>query len=226
MNNALVLLGHGDSASFNASLARAYDGAFRAAGGASTLVTLSDLSFDPVLRHGYRAPQPLEPDLDRLRGLFEAADHVAWVFPTHWASPPAIVRAVVDRLFLPGWAFRHEPGAALPARLLAGRSGRVITTMDSPAWWYALVHHRAIHGAFVKGTLDFVGFAPVETTVVYKTRTLTAEVRAAWIDRAADLARRDLVAVQRRGARGHHALEPRASDGGAAGRDGSAPRAL
>ena len=30
------------------------------------------------------------------REAFEAADHVAWFFPTYWASPPAIVRAVVD----------------------------------------------------------------------------------------------------------------------------------
>jgi putative NADPH-quinone reductase len=187
-----VLLGHGDPGSFNAALAGAYDAAFRAAGGSSTLVTLSALSFDPVLRRGFAGEQPLEPDLLRLRALFEAADHVAWVFPTYWASPPTIVRAVVDRLFLPGWAFRYEPQRALPTKLLAGRSARVITTMDSPSWWYSVWHHRAIHGAFVNGTLRFVGFDPVKTTPIYRTRALSEPERAARVAQMATLAREDL----------------------------------
>lgn len=191
MKNALVLLGHPDPGSFNAALARTYRGAFREAGGAATLVDLSTLSFDPVLRFGYRQEQRLEPDLARLRAQIEAADHVAWIFPTWWASPPAIVRAVVDRLFVPGWAFRYEPGAALPTRLLAGRTARVITTMDSPGWWYALMHHRAIHGAFVKGTLRFVGFQ-AEITTIHGTRALGVEARARWIGRVEEQARADL----------------------------------
>lgn len=197
MQNALVLLGHADPDSFNAALARAYTDAFRAAGGHATLVPLAELSFDPVLRRGFAAPQPLEPDLASLRARFEEADHVAWFFPTYWASPPAIVRAVVDRLFLPGWAFRYEPGKALPRQLLAGRSGRVVTTMDSPSWWYSLWHHRAIHGAFVNGTLRFVGFTPVRTTAIYGARHLDGASRAAWVERAGDLAREDATSPAR-----------------------------
>lgn len=208
MKNALVLLGHADPGSFNAALAGAYDRALREAGGSSTLVALSSLSFDPVLRHGFAGEQPLEPDLLRLRALFEAADHIAWVFPTYWASPPAIVRAVVDRLFLPGWAFRYEPNRALPTQLLAGRSGRVITTMDSPSWWYSVWHHRAIHGAFVNGTLRFVGFDPVKATPIYRTRALGETQRAAWVSRMAVLAREDLSRRVPRDAR--RLLEPSA----------------
>lgn len=192
---ALILLGHGDSTSFNAAIARAYAEAFTAAGGEATSVALAELRFDPVLRHGYSRPQELEPDLARLRAQIEAADHLVWVFPTHWASPPAIVRALVDRLFVPGWAFAYAPGKALPTGLLAGRSARVLTTMDSPSWWYFFWHSRAIHGAFVRATLRFVGLDPVETAVLFKTRARTAAERARWLERvrtmaAADLARR------------------------------------
>ncbi len=188
MPNALVLLGHADASSFNAALAGAYTDAFRATGGTATLVRLADLAFDPVLRHGHHEPQPLEPDLVALREAFEAADHVAWFFPTYWASPPAIVRAVVDRLFLPGWAFRYEKGKQLPLGLLAGRSARVVTTMDSPGFWYALSHNRAIHGAFVSGTLRFVGFAPVRTRTIYRLRDLDRPAREALLREMATLA--------------------------------------
>ena len=184
MTNALVLLGHADPTSFNARLARAYADGFAASGGAVELVTLSDLAFDPVLRHGFAGEQPLEPDLVRVRERFEWASQVTWVFPTYWASPPAIVKALVDRLFLPGWAFRYGD-KALPDGLLAGRAARVLTTMDSPAVWYALAHHRAIHGAFGRGTLSFVGFPPVNVNAIYGVRRATAPERERELARAA-----------------------------------------
>lgn len=181
MKKALILLGHADPASFNRAVATAYQEGFRAAGGEAALVTLSDLRFDPVLRQGFRGEQALEPDLLELRARIEAADHLVWVFPTYWVSPPAVVRALVDRLFLPGWAFAYRPGKALPEGLLAGRSSRVLTTMDSPSWWYALWHYRAIHGSFVNGTLRFVGLAPVKLSAFHATRTSTAAQRERWL---------------------------------------------
>lgn len=176
MTSALVLLGHPEPGSFNDRLARGYAEGFEAGGGRAEIVRLAELSFDPVLRHGYAAEQPLEPDLARLRAGIEAARQVTWVFPTYWAAPPAIVKAVVDRLFLPGWAFRYT-GRPLPEGLLRGRAARVITTMDSPAIWYALAHNRAIHGAFARGTLSFVGFAPVRVDAVYGARRLSEPAR-------------------------------------------------
>lgn len=188
MPRALVLLGHADPDSFNAALAAAYVAGFRTAGATADLVDLSALAFDPVLRHGHHQDQPLEPDLLALRAAFEAASHVAWFFPTYWASPPAVVRAVVDRLFLPGWAFRYEQGKALPLGLLKGRSARVVTTMDSPSWWYALSHNRSIHGAFVAGTLRFVGFGPIRTRAIYGLRGLGRPAREALLRDMATLA--------------------------------------
>lgn len=192
MQRTLVLLGHADPVSFNAKLAHAYARALRRGGGSAETVTLSELSFDPVLRHGYAQPQPLEPDLVALRAKIEAADHLAWFFPTYWASPPAIVRAVCDRLLLPGWAFRFDRGASVPTGLLAGRSARVVITMDSPGWWYALAHHRAIHGSFVTGTLSFVGLAPIRTTTVTAMRTRSEPERARLVASMSRLAREDL----------------------------------
>ena len=190
MTQALVLLGHADPKSFVSALAHAYVEAYRAAGGTIELVTLSDLGFDPVLRHGHARDQPLEPDLLALRDAFEGASHVAWFFPTYWASPPAIVRAVVDRLFLPGWAFRYGKGP-LPEGLMRGRSARVVLTMDSPRFWYTLSHNRAVHGSFVSGTLRFVGFRPIRTTTIYEMRTLTEAARTRRIAEMASLAARD-----------------------------------
>ncbi len=190
MPTALVLIGHADPGSFNHRLAQAYADGFAATGGAVERLDLTALRFDPVLRHGYRADHPLEPDLRAARAAIERADHLVWVFPTYWAAPPAVVRGFVDRVFLPGWAFRFE-GHALPTGLLAGRASRVVTTMDSPGWWYRLALRRTLHASFGRGTLAFCGLAPVEVTTIHRTRQLDGAARDRWLARLAALAARD-----------------------------------
>lgn len=184
---ALVLLGHPDPRSLNAKLARAYAHAWSASGGDARVVDLTRLQFDLVLRGGHAEDQPLEQDLQDLRGAFESATHVAWFFPIYWGAPPAVVRAVVDRLFLPGWAFQYN-GHALPDGLLRGRSSRVVSTMDSPGWWYALAHRWSLHAVMGTATLKFCGFSPVDVTLLHAVRKLDAREREAWISRVAQLA--------------------------------------
>ncbi|MGK3963877.1 hypothetical protein WMF38_06825 [Sorangium sp. So ce118] len=57
--------------------------------------------------------------------------------------------------------------------LLAGRSARVVTTMDSPSWWYRFWHRRSVHASFVNATLRFVGFGPVRETTYFNQNTRT-----------------------------------------------------
>jgi NAD(P)H dehydrogenase (quinone) len=186
MKNVLVVVGHPNPNSFIAALARAYASRIEASGpdvSVETLV-LSDLKFDPVLRHGYRADQPLEPDLVRAKEAIERAQHVAWFFPMWWAAPPAVVKGFVDRTFLPGWAFGYG-GKAISDKLLRGRSARFVTTMDSPSLWYRFIIGRALHGSFVSGTLAFVGFAPIRETTFYGVREMSERKRAKALERVA-----------------------------------------
>lgn len=188
MTDTLIVLAHHDT-SFHAALAEAYAEGARTAGRVQ-LLRVPELVFDPVLRAGFAGEQELEPDLLRFRAAIEAADHVAWVFPTWWAGPPAGLKALIDRTFLPGWAFRYGRGP-LPTGLLAGRSSRVLLGMDSPRWWYRFAHGRAVHRAFGTATLRFVGFAPVRFTTFHSLRTSTERRRARHLERARRLGERD-----------------------------------
>jgi putative NADPH-quinone reductase len=219
MRRAILLFGHADDGTFNDRLARSYADGFRAEGGELERIDLAALRFDPILRHGYRVPQPLEPDLLDARARIEAADHLVWVFPTYWASPPAVVRGFVDRVFLPGWAFAFPPrrraprspesgatstrsartgalsapwpDSSLPKGLLAGRSARVITTMDTPSWWYTAIDHRCLHRSFGTATLSFCGLAPLRFTTVHGVRELAEPERARTLRDVARLGARD-----------------------------------
>lgn len=213
MPNVLVLLGHPDPQSFNGALADAYAAAASEAGASVQLLRLVDLDFDPILRMGFRGSQPLEPDLERARRAIEAADHVVWVFPTWWASPPALVRGFVDRVFLPGWAFRYHEGAIVQEKLLRGRSARVVTTMDAPRFWYVLAYRSALHRAFVTATLDYCGFSPVATSTVYSVRNLDASAREKAIARVAEEARADVARLAKGERAGRAEAVPRLGGG-------------
>lgn len=193
MSIALVL-GHPSPHSFNAALADAYTDAARAAGATVDRIDLHALDFDPVLRAGYGGDQPLEPDLRAAQRTIERADHLVVLFPVWWGGMPALMKGFVDRVFLPGWAFRNN-GGALPDKLLAGRSARLVATMDSPAWWYSTVQGRTVHRSAISVWLKYVGFSPVRQSMVYALRELDAAGRAAALQRLRDAGTADARAL-------------------------------
>lgn len=187
----LLVLGHPSPQSLSDALAHAYAEGLSAAGANVEFLVLRDLEFDAHLRARFSGEQPLEPDLLHAQRQFERAGHVAWFFPTWWGAPPALVKGFVDRTFLPGWAFAPRKGKALPKTLLSGRSSRVVTTMDSPNFWYWLWQRSAVHAAFVNATLRYVGFGPVHSTTLFRQRTRSPEQRAAWLRKLQRLGDKD-----------------------------------
>jgi NAD(P)H dehydrogenase (quinone) len=194
----LIVLGHPSTDSLSDALAHAYQRGISLAGASAELLVLRDLDFDPHLRAGFSGEQALETDLQRAQGAFERAKHVAWFFPTWWGAPPALVKGFIDRTFLPGWAFANRKGRSLPEQLLKGRSSRVVTTMDSPNFWYWLWQRSALHAAFVNATLRYVGFGPVHSTTLFLQRSRTPKQRAAWLQRLQQDGQRDAVSAARR----------------------------
>ncbi len=189
MPKMTIVSAHPRPSSFGAALTEAYArGA--AAGGAEVLrFDAAYLDFDPVLRGAYAEPMADEPDLARVRRAIEDADHVAWLFPLWWSAPPAALKALVDRLFLPDWSFSYRRG--LPVGRLQGRSARYISTMDSPWAWYWLVLRDPLGAVFGQGTLRFVGFAPVRRTLIHRVRRLSASARQRWLEKVEALGRQD-----------------------------------
>lgn len=164
MTRILVIHGHPSEEGFTARLAQAYLDGAAGAGHEVEALWLGRLSFDPILRQGYRASQALEPDLQRAQERLLWAEHLVFVYPVWWGGWPALLKGFVDRVFLPGFAFRYREGGALWDRLLKGRSARLIVTSDAPVLWDRLVNrHAAVH-QLRQGTLRFCGVRPVSVT--------------------------------------------------------------
>lgn len=200
MPRVLIIDAHPDAGRFTSALADAC-AAGAAEGGADVQrLNLRELRFDLVLRRGFAEPQAWEPDLEAAWAAVTAADHLVWVLPIWWGGLPALLKGFIDRLFLPGRAFEHR-GGALPEGLLAGRSARVVATMDSPWWWYWWKHARAGHRQLTQATLHYVGVMRVSETTVYALRKLDAAGRDAALARARAAVRGDAADVAQRRAR-------------------------
>lgn len=186
-----VIMGHPDAGSYCAALARAYAESARAAGATVREITLGELTFDPVLWHGYREEQPLEPDLVAAQETIRWADHLVFAYPIWWGAVPALLKGFIDRTFLPGFAFKYRENSKLWDRLLAGRSARLLVTMDTPGWYFRWVSRQPGHQMMRRTILGFSGVKPVRISTFAPVRGSTSSAREQWLMRVRTFAERD-----------------------------------
>ncbi|MCF4166515.1 NAD(P)H-dependent oxidoreductase [Zavarzinia compransoris] len=187
----LIVLGHPSGGSFCAAAASRYAEGAASAGAEIRQLRLGEIAFDPILREGYRSRQPLEPDLEDARAAVTWAEHVVFVYPIWWGSVPALLKGFLDRVFLPGFAFAYREGRPLPDRLLKGRSGRLIVTMDTPGWFNWLVYGAPGHRMMTQTVLKFCGIGPVRRSVFAPVRNSTDKARAAFLEKMGAAGGRD-----------------------------------
>ncbi len=183
----LLLLGHPNNLSLCAALAAEYEKGARESGAEVRVHRIGDMQFDPTLHLGFQGKQPLEPDLERFQADLEWAQHLVMVFPLWWGGMPAALKGLVDRAFLPGFAFKYKEGSPFQAKLLAGRTASVILTMDSPNFWYNWVLGRPLTKVLKRQILGFCGFSRLKFTILGNVRASTPEKRQVWIAKVKSL---------------------------------------
>ncbi len=185
----LVIQGHPRKDSLCAALSAAYVEGARQAGVEVTELLLSELDFDPDVREVSPEQQELEPDLVYAKDLVERADHLVFIYPTWWGTMPALLKGFLDRLLVPGWAFRFHSDHKHWDRLLKGRTAELITTMDTPPWVHRLFNRRPGHNAMRRATLGFCGIRTTKETVFGPVALSNEKQRAAWLQAARDRGR-------------------------------------
>lgn len=187
--NILVIIGHPDPESYCSALAHAY---MEGAKGKATIRTidLSQISFDPNLKYGYRKRTELEDDLKEAQDLIRCADHLVIVYPTWWGTMPAILKGFFDRVLLPGFAYKYREGSPLWDKLLTGKTAHVIVTMDTPSWYNRLIYWQAGHLVMKRNILKFCGIKPVKVTEISGVNAAAEEKRREWLEKVKKLGER------------------------------------
>ncbi len=130
-----ILLAHPNIHSFNGAIADFCEQEAIANGHQVKRQNLGDLRFDPILWKGYNEIQALEPDLQQAQQNLLWCDRWIIVYPVWWGSVPALLKGFLDRVLLPGFAFKYHKKDPFWDKLLQGRSAQLITTSDAPAIW-------------------------------------------------------------------------------------------
>lgn len=111
MKKIVIINGHPNGDSFNFALVKAYIDGAKQSGAEIRAITIANLDFNPNLQFGYSKRMDLEPDLLEAWEMILWADHLVWVHPVWWGGLPAITKGFIDRLFLPGMAFKYRPNS-------------------------------------------------------------------------------------------------------------------
>lgn len=188
----LIIQGHPDPAGehFGHALADAYRKGAESAGHSVDEVRLADLDY-PMLSSEKEwtdgeAPESLKPVQEKIR----EADHLVFFFPLWLGTLPARVKAFLEQVMRPGFAFAAEAREGIGERFLKGKSARVVITMGMPGpvyrWYFGAHGYRNLK----RNILQFCGIRPVRHCFVGGVAGKNDRGRVRWLARLELLGRK------------------------------------
>jgi putative NADPH-quinone reductase len=167
MTKIVIIQGHPDPAGDHLchALAGAYGAGAEEAGHSVVRLDLSHLRIDFLRSQAEQEEAVPNEDILRAQTMIREAEHLVFVYPLWLGGMPALLKAFLEQVARPGFAYDPTKGP-FGGKLLSGRSARVIVTMGMPAWWYRVVYRAASLAALRIGILNFVGIKPVRATLI------------------------------------------------------------
>lgn len=120
--------------------------------------------------------------------IIEAQDTIAWadhlviIYPLWHGTMPALLKAFLEQVLRPGFAFEYDESGRFPKKRLTGKSARVVVTMGMPAFisrWFFFAHGLKM---LERNILGFCGIGPVKSTLIGSIEGLTERQRDDWLD--------------------------------------------
>ena len=180
-----------DSDRYCHALAGAYAGGAAENGHSVKRITVAELDV-PLLRS-----QCEWEHASSTNALAAAQQDIAWathlviIYPLWLGAMPAMLKAFFEQTFRPGFAVAPDPVKQW-AKLLTGRSARVVVTMGMPAWlyrWYFFAHSLK---SLERNILAFVGIGPIKETLIGGIAALDQNARRAWLEEMRALGRQGI----------------------------------
>ncbi len=183
----LCINGHPNDKSFNHSLQAAFVKSLASNGHQIEQLFLGELSFELSLKKGYSERTEWETDLVKAWNLIENADHIVWFYPVWWSAMPALMKGFIDRILIPGKAFKYRENSPMWDKLLLGKTSEIVCTLDYPPFYYKWFLGSPATKVFEKRILNFVGIKNKRTTLLGPVRNSTLEKRNRWIQKVEKL---------------------------------------
>lgn len=185
----LVVNGHPDPAPEHlcSALADAYQRGAVAAGHEVSRLDVGALDFPMVrsLRDYQGSETP--PDIERAQDAVKHAQHLVFVFPIWFGSPPGVLKGFFEQLLRTGYSL-SSPQAAMSS-ILTGKSARLIVTMGMPTPVFRFVLGGHGLAGLEKGLFLVTGVSPVRRTLLGGAQAHDPGQKARWLAEAEALGR-------------------------------------
>lgn len=182
-----ILDGHPGKNSLCGALASEYTLGAKNKNHDTRTMQLSQMKFDPDLGDGYLSDKPLEPCLKEFQDNLSWCNHLVVSHPLWWGFMPAKLKGLIDRTFLPGYAYAYKENVSIPEKLLKGRSVELLVTTDTPGWVMNFIYRAGGFRAVRMQIFEFSGIKPVKFHMFSPVRTANDKKRAKWLEKARHL---------------------------------------
>jgi putative NADPH-quinone reductase len=182
MARLAIVQGHPDPAGghFCHALADAYNQGAEQAGHTVTRIDVAALEFPWLHTKEEFETGPLPDMLRPAQEAIGGADHLCIVYPLWHGMLPAILKAFLEQVFRPGFAF--VLGERTWRRPLKGKSARIVVTMGMPVLLYRW--YFGAHGlkSLERSILGFCGVGPIRESLFGMIEAASEAKRARWLD--------------------------------------------
>lgn len=187
-----IIQGHPDPAGrhFGHALAAAYATGAHEGGHEVQLVDVAQLKFPLVRSQQEWTSAPAPEAIAEAQRTLAWASHIVVVFPLWLGDMPALLKGFFEQVLRPGFALQQEKPNRMAKKLLKGRSARLIVTMGMPAFFYRLYYRSHSVKSLERNLLNFVGIAPVRTTLIGLVASKGDPAHDAWLEDVTNLGRK------------------------------------
>lgn len=185
MSRIMLLVGHPDPAQnhFAQALAEAYAAGARAGGHELREVSLAALDV-PVLRSREEwEHQPCPDILLPARDALDWAQHLVIIYPLWLGDMPAHLKAFLEQIARPGFAFDYSEKNPMGMKRLKGKTATIIVTMGMPGLFYRWFYFSHSLRSLKRNILAFVGIKTIGTEVIGMVETRKAGTHQKWLER-------------------------------------------
>lgn len=181
MTRIVIIDGHPDPdrARYVHALADAYAAGAEADAHVVRRIDIATLDF-PILRSAaqWRDNAPTDAIHNAQKDILWA-DHVVILYPLWLGDIPALLKGFLEQVMRPGFAIA-EGQAGPSAKLLAGRTARIVVTMGMPAPYYRFVFRAHSLKSLDRNLLRFTGLHSVRYSIIGSVEK-NAKHRAKWL---------------------------------------------
>ncbi len=188
----LVIQGHPDpeASHYCHGLAAAYRKGAEAGGFTVEELSVAQMDFALLASESEWQQKETAPDIAYAQERILQADHLVLVFPLWMGTMPALVKAFLEQVLRPGFAFDEQAREGPGGGLLKGKSARVIITMGMPGFFYRWYFGAHGYRNLKRNILKFCGIKPVRHCFVGLAGSKKPEGRQKWLERIELLGRR------------------------------------